>query len=74
MRWEMGFSASEIASTAFSNPKIFRAREDIPPHAHPAQAFDPWFVLRPQWISLRLIYRDWRVTFTTLSPTGEGRL
>jgi hypothetical protein len=22
MRWEMGFSASEIASTAFSNPKI----------------------------------------------------
>jgi hypothetical protein len=27
MRWEMmGFSASEIASTAFSNPKMFRAR------------------------------------------------
>jgi hypothetical protein len=25
MRWEMGFSASEIASTAFSNPNIFRA-------------------------------------------------
>jgi hypothetical protein len=22
MRWEMGFSASEITSTAFSNPKI----------------------------------------------------
>jgi hypothetical protein len=25
MHWEMGFSASEIASTAFSNPKIFRS-------------------------------------------------
>jgi hypothetical protein len=25
MRWEMGFSASEIASTAFSNPKIFHS-------------------------------------------------
>jgi hypothetical protein len=23
MRWEMGFSATEIAATAFSNPKIF---------------------------------------------------
>jgi hypothetical protein len=31
MRWEMGFSASEIASTAFSNPKIFRTS--------PTQAF-----------------------------------
>jgi hypothetical protein len=30
MRWEMGFSASEIASTAFSNPKIVRARGDTP--------------------------------------------
>jgi hypothetical protein len=29
MRWEMGFSASEIASTAFSNPKIVRARGSI---------------------------------------------
>jgi hypothetical protein len=26
MRWEMGFSASEIASAAFSNPKMFRAQ------------------------------------------------
>jgi hypothetical protein len=25
MRWEMGFSASKIASTAFYNPKIVRA-------------------------------------------------
>jgi hypothetical protein len=34
MRWEMGFSASEIASTAFSNPKIFHAR-GTPPCAPP---------------------------------------
>jgi hypothetical protein len=31
MRWEMGVSASEIASTAFSNPKIFRVRLALPP-------------------------------------------
>jgi hypothetical protein len=30
MRWKLGFSASEIASTAFSNPKIFRARGTPP--------------------------------------------
>jgi hypothetical protein len=39
MRWEMGFSASEIASTAFSNPNIFRARGEHPPRTPPARAF-----------------------------------
>jgi hypothetical protein len=31
MRWEMGFSASEIASTAFSNPKISFFSPDTAP-------------------------------------------
>jgi hypothetical protein len=71
MRWEMGFSASEIASTAFSNPKYFRARGGHPPRASPARA-------EPSIDQPSAVWEQepelWRVTFTTLSPTGEGWL
>jgi hypothetical protein len=51
MCWEMGFSALEIASTALSNSKIFRARGDTPLALR-------LLGLCHQWISLQLIFRD----------------
>jgi hypothetical protein len=52
MRWEMGFSASEIASTGISNLNLisiqFFMRGGTPPLRCPR------FVLHPQW----LIFRD----------------
>jgi hypothetical protein len=71
MRWEMGFSASEIASTAFSNPKIVRTR-GTPPHTTPAWAFGPRFGLCPQWIGLWLIFRDIGLRPISCLGTGAG--
>jgi hypothetical protein len=62
-RWEIGFSASEIVSTAFSNPNIFRSpRSGLWPSVRAARSMDQPKADLP------------RVTFTTFSPTGEGRL
>jgi hypothetical protein len=65
MRWEMGFSASEIASTVFSNPKIPTAAPSMDQPAILASSRSHVWEQEPEL---------WRVTFTTVSPIGEGRL